>query len=111
MAAQDLKTTPRKAAIWLWLSILAVLLAIAGNILALSVHRIYASLTPAFFPQATAQDIANLALVAPAWLVLALLALRGSLRAYRLWLGILTFAVYNYVIYTFSVPFGALFLL
>jgi hypothetical protein len=38
------------------------------------------------------------------------LALRGSLRAYLLWLGVLTFTVYNYVVYTFSIPFGPLFL-
>jgi hypothetical protein len=99
----------RASAIWLWLSILAALLAALGSVIALSVGRIYASLTPAFFPQALAQDTANLALVAPAWLLLAALALRGSLRAYLLWLGVLTFTVYNYVIYTFSVPFGALF--
>jgi hypothetical protein len=68
-------------------------------------------LTPAFLPQALAQDIANLAVVAPLWLTFAVLALRGSLRAYLLWLGVLTFTVYNYVIYTFSVPFGSLFLL
>ena len=37
--------------------------------------------------------------------------LRGSLRAYLLWLGVLTFTVYNYVIYTFSIPFGPLFFL
>ena len=47
----------------------------------------------------------------PAGLILAALALRGSLRAYLLWLGVLTFTVYNYVIYTFSIPFGPLFLL
>jgi hypothetical protein len=97
--------------IWLWLSVLASLLAVAGSIIALSVPSIYASLTPAFLPQALAQDIANLAVVSPAWLILAALALRGSLRAYLLWLGVLTFTVYNYVIYTFSVPFGPLFLL
>jgi hypothetical protein len=97
--------------IWLWLSILAALLAIAGSMIALSVSSIYAGLTPAFLPQALAQDIANLAIVAPAWLILAILALRGSLRAYLLWLGVLAFTVYNYVIYTFSVPFGPLFLL
>jgi hypothetical protein len=97
--------------IWLWLSVVAAILAIAGNILALSINRIYASLTPAFLPQALAQDIANLALIAPFWLILAALALRGSLRAYLLWLGVLTFTVYNYVIYAFSVPFGPLFLL
>jgi hypothetical protein len=56
--------------IWLWLSVLAALLAIAGSIVALSVPSIYAGLTPAFLPQALAQDIANLAIVAPAWLVL-----------------------------------------
>jgi len=99
------------AALWLWLSIVAALLAIAGNVIALSVKSIYADLTPAFLPQALAQDIANLAIVSPMWLVLAVLAWRGSLRAYLLWLGVLTFTVYNYVIYTFSIPFGSLFLL
>lgn len=107
----ELKTSFPKAAIWLWLSIVAALLAIAGSIIALSVHRIYAGLTPAFLPQALAQDIANLAVISPMWLILAALALRGSLRAYLLWLGVLTFTVYNYVIYTFSIPFGSLFLL
>ena len=100
-----------RAELWLSLSILAVFLAIAGNIIALSNPRIYANLTAAFLPQAIAQDIASLVIVAPLWLILAILALRGSLRAYLLWLGVLTFTVYNYVIYTFSVPFGSLFLL
>jgi hypothetical protein len=99
------------AFIWLWLSILAALLAVAGSVIALAVPSIYAGLTPVFLPQALAQDIANLAVVSPAWLILAALALRGSLRAYLLWLGVLTFTVYNYVIYTFSIPFGPLFLL
>ena len=105
-----IQTNSRSASIWLWLSIVAVLLAIAGNMIALSVTAIYAPLTPAFLPQALAQDIANLAVVAPAWIILAALALRGSLRAYLVWLGVLTFTVYNYVIYTFSIPFGSLFL-
>jgi hypothetical protein len=99
------------AALWLWLSIAAALLAISGSIIALSLSEIYAGLTPVFLPQALAQDIANLVLVSPMWLILAGLALHGSLRAYLLWLGVLTFTVYNYVIYTFSIPFGLLFLL
>lgn len=97
------------ATMWLWLSVTAALLAIIGSIIALSVPRIYSDLTPAFLPQALAQDIVNLAIVSPMWLILAVLALRGSLRAYLLWLGVLTFTVYNYVIYTFSIPFGPLF--
>ena len=101
----------RSSRLWIWLSIAAAVLAIAGNVIALTSASIYARLTPAFLPQALAQDIASLAVVAPAWLILAVLALRGSLRAYLLWLGVLAFTVYNYVIYTFSVPFGPLFLL
>lgn len=97
--------------LWLRLSIGAALLAIAGSIIGLAVPSIYASLTPAFLPQALAQDIANLAIISPVWLILAVMGLRGSLRAYLLWLGVLTFTVYNYVIYTFSIPFGPLFFL
>ncbi len=105
------KFASENAVVWLWLSIAAALLAVIGSVIALAVDRIYAGLTPAFLPQALAQDIANLAVASPAWLILAALALRGSLRAYLLWLGVLTFTVYNYVIYTFSIPFGPLFLL
>jgi hypothetical protein len=96
---------------WLWLSIAAAVLAAVGSVIGLADSRIYAGLTPAFLPQANAQDIANLALAAPAMVIIAALALRGSLRAYLLWLGVLTFTVYNYVIYVVSVPFGPLFLL
>jgi hypothetical protein len=107
--------TPRLKAVsataWLWLSMLAALLAIAGSVVGLADGRIYARLTPTFLPQALAQDVANLVIASPALLILAALALRGSLRAYLLWLGVLTFTVYNYVIYTVSVPFGPLFLL
>jgi hypothetical protein len=99
-----------RATTWLWLSVGAALLAIASSVTSLAVARIYAGLTPVFLPQALAQDIVNLAVAAPALLILAGLALRGSLRAYLLWLGVLTFTVYNYVIYAFSIPFGPLFL-
>jgi hypothetical protein len=111
MSKVELKAFSYSAAIWLWLSIVAALLAFTGSIIALSVNSIYAGLTPTFLPQALAQDIANLAVVSPAWLILAVLALRGSSRAYLLWLGVLMFTVYNYVIYMFSIPFGPLFLL
>lgn len=110
-ATIDRKPLSNLAAVWLWLSIATSLLALSGSVIALVVDRIYAGLTPAFLPQALAQDIANLAVASPVWIILALLALRGSLRAYLLWLGVLTFTVYNYVIYSFSIPFGPLFLL
>lgn len=117
MTGQDTATTIQHrgvfdgTAFWLWLSIAAALLAAAGSVIALAVRTIYAGLTATFLPQALAQDIANLAVASPAMLMLATLALRGSLRAYLLWLGVLTFTVYNYVIYAFSIPFGPLLLL
>lgn len=114
MTGQDTITTPRSgisagAVTWLWLSVGAALLAVAGSVAALVLPSTYAGLTAVFLPQALAQDIANLAVASPALLILAGLAIRGSLRAYLLWLGVLTFTVYNYVIYAFSIPFGPLF--
>lgn len=97
--------------IWLRLSIAAALLAFVGSLGGLLLPSIYSQLTPAFLSQAFAQDLANLFLVSPVMLLSAVLALKGSLRAYLLWLGFVVFTVYNYVIYTFSVPFGSLFIL
>ena len=115
MTNEDVRITGRSgtragAGLWLWLSVAAAVLAMIASSLSLSLHGIYAGLTPVFLPQALAQDLANLVIASPALLILAALALRGSLRAYLLWLGVLTFTVYNYVIYTFSIPFGPLFL-
>jgi hypothetical protein len=101
----------RNASVALWLSLAALLFSIIGNWVALTIPAIYAALAPAFHPQAVAQDVSNLSVIAPLWLLLVVLALRGSQRAYLLWMGVLAFTVYNYVIYTFSVPFGPLFLL
>lgn len=43
-------------------------------------------------------------------MLLAALPLRGSLRAYLLWPGVLAFTAYNHGIYTCSIRFGPLFL-
>lgn len=98
-------------AVWCRLSIAAAILAAVGNIVGLlDVSGVYGKETPAFVYQAVAQDAAGLALVSPTIVVLALLARRGSLGAYLMWLGALAFTTYNYVIYTFSIHVGALFL-
>ncbi|MDQ1597917.1 MAG: hypothetical protein QOI70_1341 [Microbacteriaceae bacterium] len=94
--------------LWIYLSIGAAILGFVGSIVALVDTGIYEALTAVFLPQAFAQDLANL-VVAPLLAVVAVLALRGSLRAYLVWLGIVAFTLYNYVIYAFSVPFGSLF--
>jgi hypothetical protein len=95
---------------WLLLSIGAAGLAMLGSAFALADQQVYDRLTTAFLSQALAQDLVNLFVVSPLIVVLAVLALRGSGRAYPLWLGTLLFTAYNYVIYTVAIPFGALFL-
>jgi hypothetical protein len=105
------EAVPDRVSVWRWLSIAAAVLAVAGSVTALYVDSIYARLMPTFLPMALAQDIANLALASPALLILAAVALRNCLRARLVWLGVLTFTACKYVIYTFSVPSGPLFLL
>jgi hypothetical protein len=93
------------------MSVVAALVAAAGNVAALAgIGDVYGRETSAFVDQALAQDIINLIVVAPATIVLALLARRGSMTAHLLWLGVVSFIVYNYVIYTLSVHAGTLYL-
>ena len=107
----SIATSPPTARPWLLLSIIAAVLAMAGSAITLLSQHLYDTLTPAFLPQALAQDLVNLLVVSPAMVVLSMLALRGSSPAFLLWLGTLLFTAYNYVIYTVGIPFGPLFLL
>lgn len=103
--------TRRDPTPWLRLSMAAATVAGIGSVAALlNVDQVYGQETEAFVEQAIAQDLVNLVVVTPAVLVLAVLALRGSLGAHLAWLGFVTFTVYNYVIYVFSIHFGPLFL-
>lgn len=97
--------------VWAGLSAGAALLAIAGSAVGLlAAGPIYRHETSAFRDAAAAQDLVNLVLVGPLLLALAVRAYRGSLRSWLCWLGCLSFTVYNYAIYAFSIHFGALFL-
>ena len=96
---------------WLWLSVGAAAVAISGSVVGLAaVDAVYARTSESLTNQAIAQDLVNVAIVSPLMLVLAFLAMRGSLSAYLAWLGTLLFTVYNYAIYGFAVPFGPLFI-
>ncbi len=97
--------------VWAGLSAGAALLAIAGSIVGLlAAGPVYGQETSALGNAAAAQDLVNLVLVGPLLLVLAVRAYRGSLRSWLCWLGCLSFTVYNYAIYAFSIHFGPLFL-
>ena len=96
---------------WMGLAAAAALLAAVGSVVSLSsAATIYGQETASLADQATAQDLVNLLLVAPLVLVLGWRAHRGHLAAYLGWLGCVTFTVYNYAIYAFSIHFGPLFL-
>lgn len=71
----------------------------------------YGHETGAFVNQAIAQDAVNLVIVAPAMVITAILAVRGSTRAGLVLAGLLAFTAYNYVIYTMAVHVGPLYLL
>jgi hypothetical protein len=96
---------------WLALSIAAAGLAAGASAIGLvAVDRVYGNAYPVLTDQAIAQDLANLVIVSPVMIILAVGARRGSLRAHLALLGALAFTVYSYVIYTFSIEFGPLFL-
>ncbi len=104
--------THRDPAPWLRLSLATAALGAIGSVIALfDVQRFYGAETESFIDQAIAQDIVNLAIVMPLMAFFTWRALRGSTASYLVWLGFLTFTVYNYFIYTFSIHFGPLFLL
>ncbi|HEX6197161.1 MAG TPA: hypothetical protein VFZ37_14700 [Jiangellaceae bacterium] len=107
--AATAENSDRPAPRWLWFSLPIAVLAVAASITGIAVDSVYAQETENWSAQATGQDIANL-VAYPAMVVLAILAARGSLRAYLGWLGTLVYSAYTYAIYAFSVQLGPLFL-
>ena len=85
-------------------------IAAAASVIGLTIDRIYEGETPDLVAQALAQDAVNLAVISPGIVISAVLALRGSLRAYLVWLGLLAFTAYNYLIYTVGIQLVSLFL-
>ncbi|MEP6479739.1 MAG: hypothetical protein ABJB03_10130 [Rhodoglobus sp.] len=101
----------RLPSVWAGLAIASTVLAAAGGITGLLIPGvIYGRETPTLYDSAIAQDLVSVFLLAPVTVVLAVRAMRGSLKSWLCLLGVLAFTVYNYVIYTFSVQFGPLFL-
>ncbi len=70
----------------------------------------YARETAYYAAQGVGQDAVNLIVVLPALLISALLAARGSRLSFQVWGGVVFYCVYSYVIYTFGMHFGPLFL-
>ena len=95
-----------------WLSVIAGLLMAAVSLLGVADPRTYGKETVNWAAQAVGQDYVNLCVVFPTLLVSSLLILRrDSFRAFLAWLGVLIYLIYSYVLYSFFVHFGPLFLL
>lgn len=92
----------RRVPLWLWLSPPIALLGTTASVAGILVDSIYSKETENWAAPTVAQDITNLAAF-PALVLLAVLAARGSLRAYLAWLGVLGFSVYSYTIYAFTI--------
>ena len=65
--------------------------------------------TPSFVAQAVAQDLVTLVVGLPALVISAILATRGSKRAFLIWLGVLVYLIYTYAVAAFSVQFNSMF--
>lgn len=103
-------TDGRWVPVWLWLSLPIAVLAVTGNVIGIvREDRIYGRETANWAGQAVGQDIANL-VAFPLLVLLAVMAARGSLRAYLAWMGVLAYGAYTYTIYVFDIHFGPLFL-
>ncbi|HTP89977.1 MAG TPA: hypothetical protein VMJ34_23690 [Bryobacteraceae bacterium] len=92
-----------------WLSFpLAVLLAVAclGGLVDASVYARESRLLAA---QGIGGDAGNLLITTPLLVLTAWLALRGSLAARLVWMGVLVDLIYNYLYCALALPFNALF--
>ncbi len=99
----------RFARLLLWLSAIMAMVALVtslGGMLGMAYRADSSNLAA----QAMGQDGVNVFIAYPLLLVLMVLALRGSVRAYLMWLGILIYSAYSYLIYATSLHFSGWFL-
>jgi hypothetical protein len=97
--------------IWIALSVPIALAAGAASLAGVLLPSTYARETASWSAQGVGQDLANLVVVLPAFLVSAYAASRRSTRGLLIWLGLLVYLVYSYVVYAFFTHFGPYFLL
>ncbi len=89
----------------------ALLAVLVGGTAAAGVFAggVYAHETASWAAQGIGQDAVDLFVALPCLILSAVLAIRGSLRALLIWLGVVLYFIYSYVLYSFFVHFGPLF--
>lgn len=97
--------------IFIRLSFFAGLLTALVSLLGIAQSNTYAKETVNWAGQAMAQDYVNLFIVFPVLLISIFCIKRNSLKAFLVWLGLLLYLIYSYILYSFFIHFGPLFLL
>ncbi len=96
---------------FIWLSLFAGILMALVSYLGVADRRTYGKETLNWAGQAIGQDWVNLCVVFPVLLISSFIVLRrDSVRAFLVWLGDLLYLIYSYMLYSFFVHFGPLFL-
>lgn len=109
-ARSDPSPTPPPIPRWSFASTVAIaLLTVTGTLLGLVQEGFYRD-PYALVYQANGQDTVTLAVVVPALVLGLVLARRGSLRGYFLWLGSLGYLLYTYAVYAVITQFNEFFL-
>lgn len=96
--------------IWLRLSLAATVLMAAVSAAGFFSDVPYAKETVSWGAQATGQDIVNIVVVLPLFLVSLYFLRKQSVPAFLVWLGVLIYLIYCYILYAFFIHFGPLFL-
>jgi len=96
--------------LWTMISILAGLLMTLAGSAGLFVNSTYAKETVNWATQGRGPDMVNLFLVAQILFISTCFVIKGSLRAFLVWLGTLVYLIYSYALYAFFIHFGSWFL-
>ncbi|MFD1563060.1 hypothetical protein ACFR99_05815 [Haloarchaeobius amylolyticus] len=90
-------------------SVLTLVLTVVATLAGLFVPGFYRD-APVLLPQLYGQDLLTLTVAVPALAVSLVLAVRGSLRGYVIWLGVTGYLLYTYASYAFMTAFNELYL-
>jgi hypothetical protein len=95
--------------LWIGLSVLVAALVAVASAAGIFLKGIYGQETASWAAQGIGQDFVNLLVAVPALLIAAWFLRKGSVRALLVWMGALIYVIYSYLMYAFSVHFGAMF--
>ncbi len=92
------------------LSLLVLILLFITSYAGIFIPETYARNTQSFRAQGIGQDIVNLFIIIPLFLIATILYYKGNKRAILIWGGVLLYLIYSFVIYCLAQPFNFLFL-